>query len=213
MSQTAALSVSDEGQKVIMDMAAQCFMERGFHATSIDDVARRLGSTKGRIYHFYASKADLLFAVAEHGMEMNFQVIEPYLDLDISAIEKLRSMSIAHCLSMIKSKPYQNAVWQGVEIHMRGATTPEQRERLSALVESRDHYSAIFRKVLEEARADGALCYQDSGIARQLMFMTLNSPVFWYKPRDDETEEDLLQIAQQCVDFALKGLDASQAVT
>ncbi|WP_258397040.1 helix-turn-helix domain-containing protein [Paraburkholderia unamae] len=30
-------------------MAAECFMEQGFHATSIDDVARRLGATKGRV--------------------------------------------------------------------------------------------------------------------------------------------------------------------
>lgn len=211
MSGSVALFVPEEGQKAIMDVAAQCFMERGFHATSIDDVARRLGSTKGRVYHFFASKADLLFAVAEFGMDINFEAIKPCINMKASAIEKLRTMAIAHTLSMIKYRPYQNAVWQGVEIHMRGATTPEQRTRLSTLVETRDRYSALFRDVLEEARSDGALYYPDSSIARQLMFMTLNSPVFWYKPREGESEDDLLSIARQCVDFALKGLDANLA--
>lgn len=44
------------GKQEILHMAAECFMEQGFHATSIDDVARRLGATKGRIYHHYPSK-------------------------------------------------------------------------------------------------------------------------------------------------------------
>ncbi|MCO6188311.1 TetR/AcrR family transcriptional regulator [Rhizobium sp. L1K21] len=211
MSETAMLFVHDEGQKAIMDVAAQCFLERGFHATSIDDVARRLGSTKGRVYHFFASKADLLFAVAEHGMDVNFKAIEPYLDADMPAIKKLYEMAIAHTLAMINYRPYQNAVWQGVEIYMRGATTPEQRERLSTLVDTRDRYSTLFRSVLEQARDDGALSYRDGSIARQLMFMTLNSPVFWYKPREGETDADRLSIARQCVDFALSGLDARHA--
>ncbi len=207
MTASTALLPTDEGQKVILDMAAQCFMERGFHGTSIDDVARRLGSTKGRVYHFFASKADLLLAVAEYGMDVNFHLVKPHLDKPAPALEKLRAMATAHTLAMIKYRPYQNAVWQGVEIHMRGATTPEQRERLASLVDTRDRYSNLFKAVLDEAREDGALHYTDGSIARQLMFMTLNSPVFWYKPRADETEEDLQFIARQCVDFALKGLD------
>ncbi len=47
------------GNVVILETAAQCFMEQGFATTSIDDVARRMGSTKGRIYHYYSSKTDL----------------------------------------------------------------------------------------------------------------------------------------------------------
>ncbi len=203
-----ALTIPDQGQKAVMDMAAQCFMERGFSATSIDDVARRLGSTKGRVYHFFASKADLLIAVAEYGMDMNFMAVQPAHALDVPAIEKLHAMSVAHSLSMIQSRPYQNVVWQGVEIHMRGATTPEQRERLSALVKTRDRYSEVFQAVMLEAQKNGDLQFEDHSIARQLMFMTLNSPVFWYKPREGETEEHQLFLAQQCADFALRGLNA-----
>ena len=38
-------------RREILDAAAECFMEQGFHATSIDAVARRMGATKGRVYH------------------------------------------------------------------------------------------------------------------------------------------------------------------
>lgn len=210
MGESAALLFPDEGQKAILDMAAQCFMERGYHATSIDDVARRLGSTKGRVYHFFASKADLLLTVSEVGMDMNFRAVNPCLELDLRPLEKLRAMAKAHTLSMIGSRAYQNALWQGVEIHLRGATTPEQRERLTALVESRENYSGLFRGVMEKAAEVGEITYKDLSIARQLMFMTLNSPVFWYKEREGETAEQRASIVEQCVEFALKGLEARQ---
>lgn len=207
MTANASLSsMVEEGQREILHMAAQCFMDRGFASTSIDDVARRLGSTKGRIYHFFASKADLFFAVAEVGMEFNYAAIDASLKKSAPAIERLRSMAYAHCMSMIETRAYQHSVWQGVEIHLRGSTTPEQRERLNALVASRERYSDLFRAVMEEAARDGAVHYRDLSIARQLMFMTLNSPIFWYKPRPGETAQDRHRIARQCTDYALAGL-------
>lgn len=196
----------DQGQMEILGTAAQCFMERGFDKTSIDDVARKLGSTKGRIYHFFASKADLFFAVAEVGMNLNNAAIAPCLKLEVSAIERLRAMVFAHCLSMIESQPYQNAIWQGVEIHLHGATTPEQRERLAALIDLREKYSNQFRVVMEQAKQDGDIDYPDVSIARQLMFSSLSSVIFWYKPRSGETAKDRLKVAHQCVRFALQGL-------
>lgn len=205
---TIPASLIEEGQIDILNMAAQCFMARGFASTSIDDVARKLGSTKGRIYHFFASKADLFFAVAEVGMQFNYAVIDPWLKMDAAAGERLGHMAFSHCLSMIETQAYQHSVWQGVEIHVRGSTTPEQRERLNALIDSRHRYSELFRAVMEEASAEGAIHYDDLGIARQLMFMTLNSPIFWYKPRPGETAQDRRNIARQCTNFALAGLKA-----
>ena len=199
-------TMPDQGQMEILSIAAQCFMERGYDKTSIDDVARKLGSTKGRIYHFFASKADLFFAVAEIGMRLNYAAIAPCLALEVPAIERLRAMVLAHCLSMIESQPFQNAIWQGVEIHLHGATTPEQRERLAALITLRETYSDEFRAVLEQAKKDGAIHYPDVSIARQLMFSSLSSVIFWYKPRVGETAKDRLKVAHQCVRFALQGL-------
>jgi AcrR family transcriptional regulator len=200
---------SEDGQTEILRMAAQCFMERGYAQTSIDDVARRLGSTKGRIYHFFGSKVDLFFAVARIGMDLNYAAVQPFMEMEASSAERLYAMAVAHALSMIVNRPYQRAVWEGVEIHLRGATTPEQRDRLTSLLGYRDSYSNMFRKVMEEARRDGHIRYPDLGIARQLMFVALNSPVFWYSPRKGETDEDRQGLARQCADYALRGLGAS----
>ena len=66
-----------EARQEILKAAAEVFMEFGFAATSIDAVAERMGATKGRIYHYYRSKADLYFDIQIAAVEKLIGEIEP----------------------------------------------------------------------------------------------------------------------------------------
>jgi AcrR family transcriptional regulator len=183
-------------------------MERGYAAASIDDVARRLGATKGRIYHHYPSKADLFADVFRFGMEMNYRAIEPFRLPGERAVERWRKMALAHVVQMIRMRPFQRVVWEGVEMYLRGATTPEQRTVFAELIERRSRYGDIFRDLLAQARDEKDMAFENLGITNQLMFVTLNSPIFWYSPRAGETDRDIEAIARQVVTFAMQGLAA-----
>ena len=208
-----ALSVgeytADSSRADILDAAARCFTERGYGATSIDDVARSLGATKGRIYHHYPSKADLFADVFRVGMEMNYAAIEPLRQSSDKALERWRKLAFTHVVQMILTRTFQRVVWEGTEMYLRGATTPEQRSTFADLLESRSRYGNIFRQTIAEAKKDGDMHFSNLGIANQLMFVTLNSPIFWYSPRPGETREDIDDIAWQVVAFAANGLGAS----
>lgn len=49
--------------------AGRLFVERGFHATSVDQVAAAAGYTKGAVYSNFSSKEDLFFAVYERRVQ------------------------------------------------------------------------------------------------------------------------------------------------
>lgn len=206
MSVSATVNPARHGQEEILDAAAQCFMDRGYAATSIDDVARNLGATKGRIYHHYRSKADLFFDVYRQGMQMNFDAIAPLAEQKIGIVEKLRAMTKTHTLAMIRTQPYQRCVWEGVELLLRGSTTPEQRIALVELHKMRTDYANIFRDVLEQAKREGIAHFHSSSITLHLMFMSLNSPLFWFQPSHGVDEKTIDGIASQCTIFALRGL-------
>jgi AcrR family transcriptional regulator len=53
----------------VLSAADRLFVERGFHATSIDQIAQAAGYTKGAVYSNFAAKEDLFFAVYERRME------------------------------------------------------------------------------------------------------------------------------------------------
>lgn len=194
----------------ILSAAAQCFMERGYTETSIDDVARRLGATKGRVYHHFASKADLFAAIFRAGMDMDYAAIEPYRERPGYALDRLRAMAAAHCRQIIVSRPYQRVVWQGVQMLLRGATTPELRDELTRLNDYRDAYERIFRAAAEAARAEGALRFDNLSLSVSLMFVALNSPIFWYAARPGETDEDIDRLVAQTVTFAMRGLGSRE---
>lgn len=203
-------AVLEDSRTDILRAAAACFMERGYTETSIDDVARSLGATKGRVYHYFHSKADLFAEVFRTGMEMNFAVIRPLSEQPGPALPRWRRMAMAHVMQMIETKPFQRAVWIGVEMHLRGATTPEQREVFNELVEYRSAYGRLFRDTLLKGRDEGVFRFDNVSIANQLMFMSLNSPIFWYSPRVGETAADRETIAAHVVEFTYGGLTAGR---
>lgn len=60
----ASAADAAETARRVLEVATTQFAERGFSATSVDDIARTAGVTRGAVYHHYSSKAGLFAAVA-----------------------------------------------------------------------------------------------------------------------------------------------------
>ncbi len=69
----------------IMAAALECFRDRGFAATRLEDVASRAGVTKGTIYLYYSSKEDLFKAVVRGAVAQNIEKLEALLAEPIAA--------------------------------------------------------------------------------------------------------------------------------
>lgn len=200
----------DSSRSAILEAAARCFHERGYAATSIDDVARALNSTKGRIYHHFESKADLFAEVFRAGMEMNYAALEPLRMLSGPAHIRWKSFARIHVGQMISTRAFQRVVWMGVEMHQTGAPTEQQKSRYEELIETRSRYGDIFRELIAQGRQEGRFHFSNLSVANQLMFMTLNSPIFWYSPRAGETRADVEDLIAQVVTCAWRGLGATE---
>lgn len=60
----------------IIEAAMQVFIEQGFAAAKLDDVAKRAGIVKGTLYRYYDTKEDLFRAVVQFTVEAHLQVLE-----------------------------------------------------------------------------------------------------------------------------------------
>jgi AcrR family transcriptional regulator len=77
-----------ETRAAIIDAAARLFAHRGIEATSIDAVAASVGLTKGAVYGSFASKQELIEAVAERYSAP--ADVAPLLRADLPLAERLR---------------------------------------------------------------------------------------------------------------------------
>lgn len=197
------------GNAELLQAAAECFMEQGFHATSIDDVARRLGATKGRVYHYYRSKTDLFFDVHREGMRRNFDAVRPVARGPEPGAARLRAMFLRHALAMMENLPFETVVVQGVHMHRMAATTPAQRRVLDELMTIRNDFEALFKSVAYEGVEDGSIRTNDVSVAIKAALGALNWICIWYRPRSGETHDDRLILAEKIVDTIMNGLAAA----
>ncbi|MBO1042371.1 TetR/AcrR family transcriptional regulator [Brucella pituitosa] len=197
------------GNVVILETAAQCFMEQGFSTTSIDDVARRMGSTKGRIYHYYSSKTDLFFDVHREGMDRLFKAVEPVMTMNGSGLRRLEEMLMAHALAMMTNVAFEAVVVQGVHMHKLAATTPDQRRTLNDLISIRRRFEDLFKQIIRDGIDDGSIREVDVSIAAKAVLGAINWLSIWYQPRSAETESDKIALAKEIVNIQINGLRRS----
>jgi AcrR family transcriptional regulator len=69
----------EQTRQELVSAAEACFVSRGFHASSVDEVAERAGYTKGAVYSNFAAKEDLFFAVYERRVEQVLTEVVPGL--------------------------------------------------------------------------------------------------------------------------------------
>ena len=67
----------------LLDVALQQFREQGYCATTVDELCRGAGVTKGAFFHHFSSKEELAVAAAEHWSEVTGQLFAsaPYRNL------------------------------------------------------------------------------------------------------------------------------------
>src|SRR5690554_242308 len=196
----------ESSRREILEAAAEVFMEYGYAATSLDHVAERLGATKGRVYHYFPSKADLFLGIHQAAMETLIAKVEPLLDLPGTAAERLHAMAMAHARMLMTRSPEQKVAVGKLERHLlRGATARHQRT-LQAIVRLRDDYEELFAEVLRDGMREGIFEEQPARLATKPLLGALNWLTVWYHPRRGETGEDIDVIARTIADFVVKGL-------
>lgn len=79
----------------ILQAAAKCFSEKGFHEATMDDIVLASGLSKGSLYWHFENKRDLFFSLQDLWMKEYFENVTAAFREDSSASEKLRDIFLA----------------------------------------------------------------------------------------------------------------------
>jgi AcrR family transcriptional regulator len=80
MARRAARRAPEISRGEILDAALACFTARGYHETSVDDIAERAGLSKGAIYWHFAGKRELFLALIDHFSERALAELDAVAD-------------------------------------------------------------------------------------------------------------------------------------
>lgn len=202
----------DEKQLAILDAAAAVFMKQGFAATSLDDVSDNYGASKGIIYYHFRSKTNLFFAVQRRAMELTREGIHGIATGPGTPRERLKAMAVAHTLVMMEHLDYLRVAAQGLEMHLSGRTTEEERQEISSITELRDGNEKLYLDVIRQGVDSGEFRPVNVRVAVKPLLGALNWTSRWYHPRDGETRADRQQLAEEIANFAVHALLPERAL-
>lgn len=96
--------IRQRSKQQILEAALSLFAHQGFHNTTISQIARKAGVSKGLIYNYFSSKEDLVGGIIEEAMETGEEIMEtikdPQLDPRIAV-----NQSIDHIFALVKQNP------------------------------------------------------------------------------------------------------------
>ncbi|MDI9917546.1 TetR/AcrR family transcriptional regulator [Rhodococcus sp. IEGM 1379] len=195
-------------RSVIIRAAADAFATDGYASTTIDDLADRIGATKGLVYYHFRSKFDIYLAVFEHGMSRLRAEIDEEVSAGGTGLERLQAMSRAHLINLMTHLGHHHAIHQGVRGQMSSALKPRQRQALVELNALRLDYENLFEEVMAEGVADGSVRVASPRMAAKVLLSSLNGVDLWYRHREGQALAETEALAEEIVELLIGGLRA-----
>jgi AcrR family transcriptional regulator len=161
----------------LVDVATRLFAERGYHGTSMADLAEAMGVQKGSLYSLTDSKQELLVTIAREGAVAFHESLDAVSD-DAPPLERIRMALRGHLetvAAQVDSATVFTREWRFLEEPARGAFRSERRR-----------YEQRWHDLLREAAERGALRADlDVDAAVLLVLSAANWAYTWIRPEAD----------------------------
>lgn len=196
----------DEVRAEILMAAATAFMQRGYAATSIDDVADSLGGSKGRIYHYYRSKTDLFIDIHLESLRILLERVGGLAArTDLTPDRRLYAMCREHAIVFMTTIAYQKSTILGLNRFLLSITAPYQDDATRRVQQLRDQYEQLFVSTVAEGIDAGYFKPLDARLATKPLLGALNWANIWYEADGDDNrvEEIATALAEYCVKAVL----------
>jgi TetR/AcrR family transcriptional regulator len=181
-------------RREVLREAAAFFNFKGYHATSLTEIATGLGVTKAALYHYFPNKNSLLAACFEQAMVAAFASLERGRKQGSNGRERLVltiSFYVAQLLDELNC---------GVVLMEEQALQPADRAKL---VRQRDRFERALRALVREGIEDGSVVPCDPKLAIFVILGAMNWVAKWFKPSGAWTPAQLTIALGQILERAL----------
>ena len=154
--------------------ALRGFREKGYHGTSMQDIADAVGLLKGSLYHYIRSKEELLAQLFEGALEETLAELGGIAAGEGSATERMRAMVRAYALAVVTNL-------DAVGVYMREWRALPPRD-LAVVRERRRSMRRLFERVIEQGMRRGEFAKGDAKLATLAILGMCNWLYEWYDP-------------------------------
>ena len=189
----------DQRRSRVIDAAAHAFAQRGYHATSVAALLRATGLTAGGLYHYIATKDDLLMLICD-------ELIDPLLD-------RARAISAAQDPPQDQLREILHAWLEHIEAHLDHMRVFQQERHViegepqwHEIRAKRREFERMLDEILARAQERGVMRIPDRRLALLALLGMVNYTPQWFHPGG---RLDAAQIADGYCDLMLEAYAAN----
>jgi len=180
----------------ILRAAVKQFAEKGFDATTVQEVVTYAEVTKGALYHYFDSKDDLLYEIYHSLIGLQTAELDRIIAEGNGAVQTVRAIMV-NLVVTTADRIDETAVFVR-EMHKLDS------ERMAAFRADRRRYQRTFRDVIAKAQASGEFSSVTPADTAVLIALgVVNQLPTWYRPDGPKSPE---QLGAEIADFVLAAL-------
>jgi AcrR family transcriptional regulator len=174
----------------LVDVAVRVFLEHGYHATSISDIAAAAELGKSSLYHHVSGKEELLSRGLHRAFDALFAMLDEAGATTGTAAERLRYVlrrTVEITAAMVPEV--------SLLLRVRGTSPTEQWA-----MERRREFTRLVTGLVAAAQDEaGVRADLDPALVSRLVFGMTNSITDWYRDDRSETVADLVAAIDRIV--------------
>ena len=182
-------------RKEILDASAQIFSQKGYHGTSMQDIAGAVNLQKASLYHHVSSKQEILFELLNRGLYLLTDKVEHSINIACSPDENLREAIAAYLTALTEHQDVTSVLL----LEYRSL----EPQYLKRHIIERDRFEQLWRNLIESGVQEKIFSCDDPSMAARALLGVMNWTVTWFRSDGPMSAED---IADQITDLYLLGL-------
>lgn len=179
----------------VLRAAVRMFNQRGYHTTSLDDVAASLGISKPLIYHYLGAKEQVLFECLRIGLKRLHEAANEASAAPGTGLDRLK-IFLCRYGEVIMDDFGRCVIRTGDEV-----LAPESRAQFRAMKREID---LALRRFMQDASDDGSANVSDIKLTSFSFVGALNWSTRWHDPEGDLPPQE---IAKRLVDILVRGIE------
>jgi AcrR family transcriptional regulator len=156
----------------ILHAALRAFRSKGYHATTLDDIADHLGVRKTALYHYFPDKETILYECHRESLAEIKRLMKEAQELD-SAADRLAHVIREHVRVMTDTLEGSPLAFEVPALSGR---------RQSQVIAARDRYERELRKIIDDGIKSKEFRQVDSKLAVFAILGAINWIARWYQP-------------------------------
>lgn len=194
----------DRKREVLLREAAASFNRRGYHGTSLAEIAKKLGVTKAALYTYVPSKEELLYYCHDSAMDTAIESLHKARASGGSGREKL-SATLLNYLEMMLGEEGGYVV-----LLEENAMKPAH---VRAIIKRRDLFEEGLRELVAEGIEDGSIVPCNPKLAVFMAMGALNWGRKWYRPNGEWSGQQIARSLTEMLERALSSAPAPALAT